>query len=123
MKAIVKQQQGVTFSGFIVVLVILGSVAVFSMKLIPAYMQNGKIQKAFDAIVRDPAMQSASVKDIRMSFFNRAITMDSVTVISQEDIEISKDNAGLTLSASYNVKVPLAGNVSLFLEFNPTTAK
>ena len=123
MEAIAKQQRGVTFSGFLLVIVILAVVATFSMKLIPAYMQNGKIQKAFDAIVRDPAMQTAPIKDIRMSFYNRAITMDSVTVINQEDIEIGKDNGALVLSASYNVKVPLAGNVSLLLEFNPSTAK
>jgi len=123
MKAIAKQQRGITFSGFIVVIVILGAVAIFSMKLIPAYMQNGKIQKAFDAIVRDPAMQAAPVKDIRMSFYNRAVAMDGVTVINQEDIEIGKDNGSLALSASYNVKVPVAGNVSLLIEFNPTTAK
>lgn len=123
MMLLAKQQKGVTFSGFIVVIVLLAAAAIFSMKLIPAYMQNAKIQKAFDAIVRDPEMQNAQIKDIRMSFFNRAVTMDSVTVINQDDIEISKENGTLTLSASYNVKVPFAGNVSLLIEFNPTTAK
>lgn len=117
------RQRGFTFGGFIMVLVIFIVLAIMSMKLIPAYMENAKIQKAFDAIVHDPAMQSAPVKDIRMSFFNRAITMDAVTVISQEDIEINKDDGGLVLSADYNVKVRIGGNASLLLEFHPTTAK
>lgn len=123
MKALARQQRGVSFSGFIVTLVILVAAAVFAMKLIPAYMENGKIQKAFDAIVHDPAMQNGTEKDIRMSFYNRAVAIDSVTVISQNDIEITRDNGVLTLSANYNVKIPVAGNVSLLIEFNPTTAR
>lgn len=116
-------QRGFTFGGFIMVLVVFIVLAIMSMKLIPAYMENGKIQKAFNDIAHDPAMQSAPVKDIKMSFFNRAMTMDAVTVINQDDIEINKDDGGLVLSANYNVKVPLGGNVSLLLEFHPTSAK
>ena len=123
MKAIIKQQRGVTFGGFIMVAFLLVFVAIFSMKLIPAYMENGKIQKALDAIVRDPAMQNAPVAEIRDSFFKRANTMDNVTAINQSDLEISKENGRLTLSASYKVILPLAGNVKLLIEFNPTAPK
>lgn len=117
------QQRGVTFGGFIMILALLGGLAIFSMKLIPAYMENGKVQKAFDAIAHDPAMQAATVPEIKDSFYKRAITMDSVTGVSTEDIVISKDGGTLTLSASYSKKIPLAGNVSLLLEFNPSAPK
>lgn len=117
------KQGGVSFGGFIMVLVLLGGLAIFGMKLIPAYMENGKIQKAFDAIVRDPSMQSASVAEIKESFNKRAIVMDSVTVLNQEEIEIDKEGNALRLSASYSKKIPLAGNVSLLIEFNPSAPK
>ena len=117
------KQGGVSFGGFIMVLVLLGGLAIFGMKLIPAYMENGKIQKAFDAIVRDPSMQAASVAEIKDSFNKRAIVMDSVTVLNQEEIEIYKEGNALRLSASYSKKIPLAGNVSLLLEFNPSAPK
>ena len=117
------KQGGFSFGGFIMVLVIVVAVAIFSMKLIPAYMDNGKIQKAMDAIVRDPAMQAASVADIKMAFYKRAITMDNVTALSENDIEVYKEGGKLSLSASYNVKIPVAGNVSLLLEFNPSAPK
>jgi hypothetical protein len=108
MKLLAKQR-GVTFGGFIMVLALLGGLAIFSMKLIPAYMENGKIQKAFDAITHDPAMQTA--------------TMDNVTTVTSNDIEINKDGGRLKLSASYSTKIPLAGNVSLLIEFNPSAPK
>lgn len=122
MKTLMKQR-GITLGGFIMVLALLGGLAIFSMKLIPAYMENGKVQKAFDAITHDPAMQTASVAEIKDSFYKRAITMDSVTGVSTEDIVISREGGSLALSASYSKKIPLAGNVSLLIEFNPSAPK
>jgi len=123
MKAMLKQQRGVTFGGFIMVLILLVVAAIFSMRLIPAYMENGKIQKAFDAIVHDPAMQTATVATIKDSFDKRAIAIDNVTTLTAADIEIGKEGGTLTLSASYSKKIPLAGNISLLLEFNPSASQ
>lgn len=123
MKAKLKQQRGLTFGGFIMVLAFLGGVAIFSMKLIPAYMENGKVQKAFDTIVRDPAMQTATIPEIKDSFYKRSNVMDSVTGVTTDDLVISKEGGTLSLSASYTKKVPLAGNVSLLIEFNPSAPK
>jgi len=117
------QQHGVTFGGFIMILALLGGLAIFSMKLIPAYMENAKIQKAFDTIVHDPEMQTATVADIKSSFIKRANVMDDVSVVNQGDIVISKEDGKLSLSASYTKKIPLVGNVSLLLEFNPSAPK
>jgi hypothetical protein len=58
MKALAKQS-GVSFGGFIMVLALLGGLAIFGMKLIPAYMENGKVQKASMPLC-DP-LQAASV--------------------------------------------------------------
>jgi hypothetical protein len=119
----ISTQSGVTFGGFIMILALLGGLAIFSMKLIPAYMESGKIQKAFDVITHDPAMQAASVAEIKESFSKRANIMDDVSTLNSSDIEISKADGKLTLSASYSKKIPLVGNVSLLLEFNPSSPK
>ena len=123
MKTILKQQRGVTFGGFIVIAALLGVLAIFSMKLIPAYLENAKIQKSFESIVRDPAMKTATIAEIRDSFYKRSNVMDNVTTVSSGDIEVIKEGAILTLSVTYNVKIPFAGNVSLLIEFNPTATK
>ena len=122
MKSMLKQR-GVSLGGLVMVLILFMALAMFAMKLIPAYMENGKIQKAFDAIVRDPAMQNATPTDIRDSYYKRANVMDAVTTVNQGDIEINKEDGRLQLSASYNTKIPLAGNVSLLIEFNPKAPK
>jgi hypothetical protein len=123
MKTISKQQLGVTFGGFIMILIILAGVAIFAMKLIPSYMEYGEIQKTLEAIVHDPEMQTASIKEIKDSFSKRANIMNDVSSVNPDDLVISKDGGVLSLSASYSKKIPLVGNVSLFIEFKPSAPK
>ena len=122
MKATANRQRGVSIEGTLVVIVLLIVVGVGAMKVLPSYMENGTIQKIFDTIRSDPEMQGASAKIIRESFDKRAM-MNNIHVVSSNDIEVSKDAGGLSLSVSYTVKIPLVSNASLLLEFNPSSSK
>ena len=121
-KAMPAKQRGLSFSGFIFGAVILVLAITTGLKLIPAYMQDAKIGNLFTVIANDPEMQKASPREIRQSFSQRA-SIDSVTAINAEDIEITSNGGRLVLSASYAVKVPLVANISLYLDFSPTSAK
>lgn len=119
--AMPKQQAGITFSGFIVGAFLLVVVTLFGFKLIPAYLENVKIQHLFDVVSHDPAMQNAGAHDILLSYDRRA-SVEGIDAIRSSDIELSKGDDGRPiLTASYAVKVKLGGNVSLYLEFNPTS--
>lgn len=122
MRIMASKQHGFSFSGFLMVAVILIFAVVGGMKIIPSYMQDSRIKNIFNTIVHDPAMQNASVKDIRESFSKRAM-MDNITIVQPSDIEIEKNNGGISLSVNYSVKVPLVANASLILEFNPSSTK
>ena len=50
-------------------------------------------------------------------------TIENITSIGPEDIQITKDGGSLVLSAEYSVKVPLFGNLSACMDFNPSSAK
>jgi hypothetical protein len=115
-------QRGLSFVGFIFGALVLVLVSIIGLRLIPAYMQDAEVKKLFVTIANDPDMQQASILDIRASFNKRA-SIDNVNVIKAEDIELYSVNGKLVLSANYVVKIPLAGNVSLYLDFNPTSAK
>ena len=66
-------------------------------------------------------MQKASPHDIKNSFDRRA-SVDAITAIKADDIDISVDGERPVLSASYTVKIPVVANISLIIEFNPSSA-
>ncbi|MFA6120656.1 MAG: DUF4845 domain-containing protein [Sideroxydans sp.] len=114
------KQLGIGFSGFIMVAFVLIFVAILGMKLVPAYIHSTQISSIFQAVASDPAMQNASIKEIKESYSKRAY-INAISELSAEDIEITKEGAALSLSASYSVKIPLVANVTLLLEFNPSS--
>jgi len=121
-KAMPAKQRGLSFSGFIFGAFLLIMVSIIGLKLIPAYMEDATIKNLFVTIANDPEMQSASVGNIKMSFSKRA-SIENVRAITYDDISIEKIDGRLMLSASYAVKVPLVANISLYLEFNPSSGQ
>ena len=96
-------------------------VAITLLKLVPAYIQDAQINSVFKDIAHDPDMQKATPHDIQNSFDRRA-SVDAITAIKADDIDISDDGGKPVLSASYSVKIPVLANISLIIEFNPSSA-
>ena len=115
------QQRGMSFGGFIFGAFLLVICAIFGFRLIPAYIQDATIRNTFIEIAHDPNMQNATPHDILQSF-DRHSAVDDITAIKSSDIVISSNGATPVLSASYSVRIPVAGNISLILEFNPSSA-
>jgi hypothetical protein len=116
------QQRGITFGGMLLGAFLLVVVGILLLKVIPAYMQDAQLKNIFIAMAHDPDMQKAPPSEIRVSFEKRA-SIDGIKTIKPGDIDISNNNGKLVLSTSYSVKIPLSGNVSLLMEFNPTSGE
>jgi hypothetical protein len=122
MKALANRQRGVSFVGMIFVAAGVILVAVLGLKLVPAYIHSAQIAQIFRTIASDPAMRGASIKDIKTSYSKRA-DVNYINDLKEEDIDITKEEDGRpSISASYSVKIPLAGNITLVLDFNPSSS-
>lgn len=121
MKNTVGRQQGVGFVGFIMIAAGIIFVAILGMKMVPPYIHSAQIAQIFKTIASDPAMQNASIKEIKDSYSKRA-DINYISDLTSDDIEIMKGDGRLTLSASYSVKIPLVANITLLLDFNPSSS-
>jgi Domain of unknown function (DUF4845) len=115
------QQRGLTLGGFIIGAFVFVIVAITLLKLVPAYIENAQINSIFRDIAHDPDMQKASPYEIEKSFDRRA-SIDAITAIKADDIDISSAGDTPVLSSNYHVKIPLVGNISIYLDFNPSSA-
>ncbi len=120
-KALAHRQRGMGFFGFVGVAAGVIFVAILGMKMVPPYIKSAQIAQIFRSIAGDPAMQGAPTNEIKEAFAKRA-DINYITGITKDDIEVTRDDGVLRLSASYSVKVPVAGNVSIVLDFNPSSS-
>jgi hypothetical protein len=113
-------QKGLTLSGFMTWAIILAFAALLAFKLGPAYTEDLTIQKHFKAIASDSTYASGARRDIENAWEARA-QVDRISVISPKDIVVDKTGGGISLSASYTVRIPLVYNISACMDFNPTS--
>jgi hypothetical protein len=116
-----KKHQGMSLTGLIVVafLALMGVIIV--AKLFPPYVQYFNIQKTFKNIANNPDSSNATPAEIQGAFWRYA-DVNYITAISGSDVKVTKIDTQVLLSASYTVKVPLVANISLLLDFNPSSA-
>jgi len=119
-KTACEKSQGLTLMGLIMVLFALVFVALFGMKLLPAYIEYGTAKKAVEAIARDRTAASTP-QEARRLFDSRAV-IDNIQVIKGSDLEITKDGSGLAIGFAYRKEVPLVANVGLYLDFAANSA-
>jgi Tfp pilus assembly protein PilE len=111
-------QRGFSLSGLIFVMAVLGVLAVFAMKVLPTYSEYRSVQ---GAIVKAKS-EGGSVAEMQRTFDKNA-DINSITAITGHDLVITKDNGETELSFAYEKRIPLAGNVSLVIDYAGTTDK
>ena len=117
-----KQERGLTMSGFLILSIVLIFAALFVFKLLPPYLEYFYVQKAVDSVTKELDLQTATLKDIRSAFDKRAL-IDNITTISSEDLAINKEGNNVVIEANYSVKMPIVGNVSACVDFQASSAK
>jgi Tfp pilus assembly protein PilE len=111
-------ERGISLSGLIFVLAILGVLAVFAMKVFPTFLEY---RAAKDAIAAAKATGGTLVE--MKQTFGKYAEINQITSISGKDLVFAKDNGETDVSFAYQKKIVLAGNVSLLIDYAGTTAK
>lgn len=116
------KERGVSCLGCLVATVIVVALALGGLRIIKAYMQNAEITHVLQAMAEDAELQSASENDIRIAFARRA-SVAEISAIQPDDVQVSRSSGVISLSAEYSVSIPVAGNISMVLNFNPHSAQ
>lgn len=114
--AALQHQRGVSLSGLIFMLAILGLLAIFAMKLIPSLLEY---KSAKDAI-KSAKATNGTPQEIRTSFTRNA-NMNEVKAVTAQDLIITKDGGQTEIAFAYQKDIPLFTNVKLVIDFSATT--
>lgn len=114
------KQQGVTVVGMVFIAAGIVFAAIMGLKLIPAYIEYASIQNHLREIARAPDTRNASPREI-MSAFNRRAQIDDITSVNGRDLEIVREGNEVILTAFYETRIKMVGNISACIEFEPSS--
>ena len=108
------RQKGVTAIGWLIVLGLIGFFTLLTLKMTPSYLEYYKIASSLESLEKEPGIRSPD--DIRR-LLNRRFNISYVETINEKDVKIT--NAGLyfRVTAKYDSRVHLFGNVSVVMDF------
>jgi len=96
-------------------------VLLLGFKVFTPYTEYLAIQKIFKTLANNPEVKNGSKREFIQAWASYA-QIENVSAIGGDEIEILREGGRLTISASYQKKVPLFKNVSLLIDFNPSSA-
>jgi len=109
-----RNQQGATLLGMLVVGIVIVFVVVGGLKIAPAYIEYFTVKKAIVAIAQSNSR--ATVGEVRYAFQLRS-AIDNIDVIGAKDLEVTKEGAEVVISFAYPKRIPLFGNVNVVIDF------
>jgi type II secretory pathway pseudopilin PulG len=111
-------ERGVSLSGLIVGLAIIGVLAVLAMKVAPTFIEYRAVTGAMER-AREAGGSHAEI----VRAFDRNATVNDISAVRGRDLVLTRDGGGTELSFAYEKRIPLAGNVSLVIDYAGTTDK
>lgn len=109
-------QRGLSLVGFLMVMGLAIFFALIGMKMGPYYLRNHSINTVLQGMKDEPGvtkMAPNQIKDLIM----RRLDINSVYNFDRKDINVAKDRGFFIMTAEYEVREHIVGNVDVILGF------
>ncbi len=111
------REAGVTTVGFLVLAIFVGLFAFAAIRLVPVYLNYMKVAGVINGVYEEFDGQNPSRAAIRTSV-SRRFGVESVSVITYQDVTVTADNAGFLVEAVYDHTTPFIGNIYFTVRFD-----
>jgi hypothetical protein len=112
-----RHQHGMTFLGLLCILAMVAVIGYAGVRLVPVYLNYFKIVRTMESTATEVKGDNPDINVMRTSF-DRHWAIEDITVVTDKDIEIIKDEGGVTMHIAYDDSAPYIGNISLTVHFD-----
>ncbi len=113
------RQRGVTFIGWMFLLVPIGVLVYAGIRLTPLYLEYMNIARTLSQVKTEFDGNGPTASSIRNSI-EKHFDIEDVKTINVKDIVIQSQGRSLAVSATYDAAVDLFGNIGLVVKFDKT---
>ncbi len=115
------KQQGLSLTGFLMVLAVVGFALFIGMKLFPMYQEYWALKKALKSVAADDTVGNDAIS-IRNSLAKH-FDVGYISDIQAKDIKVERSGEGTMIIADYEIRRPLIYNLDIVGKFNASEVK
>ncbi|HTQ36461.1 MAG TPA: DUF4845 domain-containing protein [Steroidobacteraceae bacterium] len=112
------RQRGITFIGWVVLLVPLAVVMLAVLKVLPLYMNQFKVAKAMEETAAANRGDSNPSPQVMHNELEKRFDIESIETPNPQDVEIAREGDVWVMTAQYDREATLFGNLSLLVHFS-----
>lgn len=111
------KQQGMTFTGWLVVLALIGFFALLGMKIVPIYIENYSVKSVVESLKDEPLITKKGAAEIKTMIMRR-IDINGIYDIKRESVLVKVSPGIVDVSVVYTVRKPIMGNLDIIVSFD-----
>jgi len=115
----IAKQQGLTMISWMIVIALGLFFTLVGIKMAPTYMEDYSIKQIINGLNDDRSTRKMDRKELKKTILKR-LKINSVYDFDKDKLTVKKTKHGLEVAAIYEVRKPIAGNVSVVMSFNHT---
>ena len=112
----IKQQRGMTLTGIIFTVFLVGFALTIAFKMVPHYLDNNVIQGAIDQVGATGVNEQTEL-GIRRKLSDFFI-INNIRDIDTKDVKLVRTSRGTKIMLDYEKRVELFGNVDVVMKFH-----
>ena len=109
-----RAQRGVSLIGLMAWAIIVGFIGYVAVRVLPTVNEFMTVQRAVNKVA---AESPATVGEVRRAFDKQKEIEYSISAISGQDLEVTKENDKLVIRFAYDKEIPLVEPVYLLLKY------
>ena len=113
----IHRQRGMTPIGWIFVFLLIAFFTLIALKLVPIYLDSLTIASAITDLKKEPGIGAKTPREV-VAIIEKRLDINMVEGITTDDIFVEKVGDTMTISADYEVRKNMLGNVDVVVSFN-----
>ena len=112
-----KNQKGLTFISWLIILAIGGFFVMLGLKLTPIYLENQSVKSVIKSLENDPLIRKTDTRGIR-KIIKKRMKINSIYDFPKDAIKIKKTKTRLNVDITYNKEEKIVANVYVLVKFS-----
>ena len=116
----IRRQRGVTFIGWLLLLIPVAILGYMGIRLIPIYLNYMRVAQSVAQTASEMKTdEAASLTPVLIrASLSKHFDIESITFPDVKDVSITRDGSGWTIEAKFEDTAPLFGNISMVVDFD-----
>src|SRR5690606_22634165 len=113
-----KRQAGITFIGWLVLLIPVAIVVYMAIRLVPVYLNHMKVTSAVKQAADESSGEAVVSPAAVRNSISRRLDIEGVSSPTMDQFRVARDGDEWVIEVSYETVEPLFGDISLLVTFD-----